>query len=476
MAGYNGSGTWTRHYNWVTDKNASVPITASRFDTEFSEIETGFSSVLVRDGQAAMTGNLDLGGNKLINIAAGTAALPSMYFTTDTTTGWYRSALNEWSFSVAGVVDFTLSANTLTALSGSSIATNTITETTAGSGVTIDSVLLKDNTVLAGTLTMAAGSITDSSGSISFGDENLSTTGSLSIASMGGNWTNAGRTVADGGIFTTLDLNGGTIDGTVIGGSSAAAGDFTTLTASGVITGATVEATGDTSAGDNAAMGYTATEGLILTGQGSTSDVTIKNDADATVMSVPTGTVNVNFAGRIISDDTTDSTSTTTGSIQTDGGLGVAKTIVAGTGIKIGGTAAANLLDDYEEGTFTPVLSDGTNNATLSTATGNYTKIGELVTFQIYIVVSSLGSMSGSLRVSGLPFTNQGGNSFDSVSIGLAGALSITAGTTPSGYINSGASYILLTIFDATDGISSITETELTATSSFSISGQYRIT
>ncbi len=68
-----------------------------------------------------------------------------------------------------------------------------------------------------------------------------------------------------------------------------------TLTASGVITGSTVEATGDTSAGDNAAMGYTAAEGLILTGQGSTSDITLKNDADATVFTVPTGTDDILF-------------------------------------------------------------------------------------------------------------------------------------------------------------------------------------
>jgi len=53
------------------------------------------------------------------------------------------------------------------------------------------------------------------------------------------------------------------------------------------------DADGDTAASDNAAIGYTATEGLILTGQGSTSDVTIKNDADATVISIPTGTTNV---------------------------------------------------------------------------------------------------------------------------------------------------------------------------------------
>ena len=70
-------------------------------------------------------------------------------------------------------------------------------------------------------------------------------------------------------------------------------------TVSGVLTGLTVEATGDTAAGDNAAIGYTTAEGLILTGQGSTNDVTIKNDADADVIEIPTGTTNVNVVGHL---------------------------------------------------------------------------------------------------------------------------------------------------------------------------------
>jgi hypothetical protein len=52
---------------------------------------------------------------------------------------------------------------------------------------------------------------------------------------------------------------------------------------------------GDTSAGNAAAVGYTSAEGLILTGQGSTSDITFKNDADATVFSIPTGTDDILF-------------------------------------------------------------------------------------------------------------------------------------------------------------------------------------
>ena len=81
------------------------------------------------------------------------------------------------------------------------------------------------------------------------------------------------------------------------------AGSFTTLTTTGAITSTgnitssgTIEPAGDTAAGDNAAIGFTSTEGLILTGQGSTNDVTIKNDADTEVMGVATGATIVDFA------------------------------------------------------------------------------------------------------------------------------------------------------------------------------------
>ncbi len=49
-------------------------------------------------------------------------------------------------------------------------------------------------------------------------------------------------------------------------------------------------------------MGYTSSEGLILTGQGSTNDVTIKNDADETVLSIPTGTQTVQIDGTTTDD------------------------------------------------------------------------------------------------------------------------------------------------------------------------------
>ena len=56
--------------------------------------------------------------------------------------------------------------------------------------------------------------------------------------------------------------------------------------------------------------------------------------------------------------------------------------ITVGGGIYIGGTGAANLLDDYEEGTYTVQLFDASSggNASSTSVTGTYTKIGNLVT------------------------------------------------------------------------------------------------
>ena len=65
----------------------------------------------------------------------------------------------------------------------------------------------------------------------------------------------------------------------------------------GTATAATFEPDGDTAAGDNAAIGYTSALGIIVTGQGSTNDITLVNDADATVLAVPTGTTDVDIVG-----------------------------------------------------------------------------------------------------------------------------------------------------------------------------------
>lgn len=71
--------------------------------------------------------------------------------------------------------------------------------------------------------------------------------------------------------------------------------------------------------------------------------------------------------------------------------------------------AGVNTLDDYEEGTWTPVLggSGGTAGQAYTTQVGRYTKIGKRVTVEGYIVLSAKGTITGNCQIQGLPFTQE---------------------------------------------------------------------
>jgi len=80
----------------------------------------------------------------------------------------------------------------------------------------------------------------------------------------------------------------------------------------------------------------------------------------------------------------------------------------ASGGIQFNGdTAAANALDDYEEGTWTMGVTFGGNavGVTYANTTGIYTKIGRQVTVNGFLRLSNKGSSTGSAKITGLPFT-----------------------------------------------------------------------
>ena len=68
-----------------------------------------------------------------------------------------------------------------------------------------------------------------------------------------------------------------------------------------------------------------------------------------------------------------------------------------------GDTAAANALDDYEEGTWTPTIRSGGGSIT-NVYKALYTKVGRLVHIQLYIAYSA-GSSTNAFQMDGLPFT-----------------------------------------------------------------------
>jgi hypothetical protein len=104
------------------------------------------------------------------------------------------------------------------------------------------------------------------------------------------------------------------------------------------------------------------------------------------------------------------------------GNLAVTGAITPTTGVYLGGTAAANLLDDYEEGTFTPTATFATpGTVSTSLAAGTYTKVGNVVTVMGRITITK-GTATGDLVLGGLPFTSVNTSSYQ-----CAGSLSTDA-------------------------------------------------
>ena len=67
----------------------------------------------------------------------------------------------------------------------------------------------------------------------------------------------------------------------------------------------------------------------------------------------------------------------------------------------------ANTLDDYEEGTWTPVIggSGGTSGQTYGVQVGKYIKVGILVHVQGRVTLTAKGTITTSVQIQGLPFT-----------------------------------------------------------------------
>jgi hypothetical protein len=99
--------------------------------------------------------------------------------------------------------------------------------------------------------------------------------------------------------------------------------------------------------------------------------------------------------------------------VQTDGDLTLAENAYLGSGKGIyfdGQTTSANFLDDYETGTWSPIITNGSHNATgYTNQDGSYTRIGKVVLIYFDIKVSNFGSISsGSVEIGGLPFNADG--------------------------------------------------------------------
>jgi hypothetical protein len=118
------------------------------------------------------------------------------------------------------------------------------------------------------------------------------------------------------------------------------------------------------------------------------------------------GSIKAIYTGR---SGTNPETNLTFWTRTTAGSLTERMRILSGGGVTFNGdTAAANALDDYEEGTWTPGVSvqTGSHSYTVSSEVGHYTRIGDVVTANFYMLIerSGSGDNGAGYGISGLPY------------------------------------------------------------------------
>jgi hypothetical protein len=149
----------------------------------------------------------------------------------------------------------------------------------------------------------------------------------------------------------------------------------------------------------------------------------------------------------LLTGSTARLTATSAGNVSVDTGNLVIGT--SGKGIDFSatpGTGTSELLADYEEGTWTPVVTAGVGSyTTVSAVDGKYTKVGNLVTIRYYFVVSNKGTGSVYANVAGLPFTSS------TVAVGIGCNPTNSKGQTSQ--LGSGATTFLVINCDATDPV-----------------------
>jgi hypothetical protein len=135
-------------------------------------------------------------------------------------------------------------------------------------------------------------------------------------------------------------------------------------------------------------------------------------------------------------------------------------------GLKFNGeTAAANALDDYEEGTWTPAFSQSGATISYAQQVGFYTKIGRLVHVSGRVETLSWSGGSGGISISGLPFssiTTSPTTDAHTASIGVTFFGWSSTNAPRTGFMASGATAIRLYTSDSSDARSQM-DTEVTS-------------
>lgn len=110
---FNGSGVFSRLYNWVTEQ-ASSPIEIAKLDTQEEDFVTAFNNCLTRDGQGKPTADIDWDGNTITNLGAPSNATDAATKGYVDTSGTFTGTLVGVSGTVTSVCRYAKAGNVAT--------------------------------------------------------------------------------------------------------------------------------------------------------------------------------------------------------------------------------------------------------------------------------------------------------------------------------------------------------------------------
>ena len=264
-------------------------------------------------------------------------------------------------------------------------------------GGTIDDTVIGGSTPAAGTFTSVVATTADINGGTIDGSTiggttpaaaDFTTMDTTGNASVGGTFAVTGTSTFTGAMsagsltttgnstHATVDINGGAIDGTIVGASTAAAGSFTTVTTSGQATLASADINGGTI--DGAVIGGTTAQAITGT--------TITANTGFT--GALTGNVTGNVTGNLTGDVTGDVTGDLTGNVTASTGTTTLNDLVVNGTVDFTSTALLNVSD--------PTLAQ-------HAATKNYVDTNDALKLNL-----TGGTMSGDITMGGSTVTGLG--------------------------------------------------------------------
>ena len=398
--------------------------------------------------------------------------------------------------------------------SGDVITTNTINETTAASGVTIDSVLVKDGEVDGRDVSTDGtkldtietnADVTDTANVTAAGalmDSELTNIAAVKALNQGVATTD---TPTFAGLVTAGNVDGRDVsaDGAKLDGIEAGADvtDATNVAAAGALMDSELTNIAAVKA-LNQGVATTDTPtfaGLITSGNVDGRDVSADGakldgiEAGADV----TDATNVTAAGALMDSELTDiaavkalnqgvatGDSPSFSALTLSGGNLLFSSAAKGVYLGVTSATAANLLDDYEEGDWTPTIgqgatasSDATYNASFTA--GQYTKVGRIVHCTATLRLTDKGTQSGAISVCGLPFASANNVKFRATwSCWFHGAADIDLSGNTNGtimlYQAQNTSHILVRVKDpATAAAENVEFADISDTVYLQISGSY---